>query len=470
MVDVLAAQGRTDDAQSLRRALWQRQLAAMLHKPAPDEPRVAQAIEQGRALGAQDANFDALWAEAYNASARLRFRPAQEAGDVPAAFAGIDALKRLDGGLWVQRRAGVQSRYLLAATLEASSVPLPVRQLRLRFGSSESGLMLSCVLPEKGVSKGFTVPKGESVELACDGVGEARWQTLLPTLIGAARTGGDAPMLLPEAGDETMAQSERALWKLWDPGFDEQVARWARVAAQARQPGPKTRRWLPSPTRLAPPALLSETYKPAAKASDQLRPQDRWIELKQRFMVSGLALTLFAVGRLAMRDWTLGARNGLTAVMGGFVALPLVATAWGPGKFNGDGWANLAVFASGLALAVAVGMAVIIAMLLHRLHELLDEDGQTWAGTVARGWRQAFWMFGQATRSEFWGFLMFAAWAWGLAIPLGRPWTGIAAAALFVPLWSVTWRRMLSLTRAEITTGLTVLAVLIADLLLRHRT
>jgi hypothetical protein len=360
----------------------------------------------------------------------------------------------------------VQFRYLLAVTLESTAVPLPVQPLQLRFGSPDGGLVLQCFAPPRGAGESLAVARGESLDLACDGLGDARWQLLLPTLIGAARSGGEGPVLIPPALGESPAQAERQLWKLWDPAFDEQVARWARTTAQARGPGPASRRWLPSPVRLAPPELLVANARPAA--GEQSGARDLGPEFKVRLMVSVLALTLFAVGRLAMRHWELAARNMATAVMGALVAVPLVATVWGPGKFNGDGWANLGVFASGLALAMAVGVAVIIAMLLHWVHDLLDEDGQTWPGVIASGWRQALWMFGQATRGEFWGFVLFATWAWGLAVPLGKPWTGMIALALLIPLWSVTWRRALSLTRAEIVTGLLVIAVWVADFFLRH--
>jgi hypothetical protein len=223
---------------------------------------------------------------------------------------------------------------------------------------------------------------------------------------------------------------------------------------------------LSSATRLAPPELLVATARPAPAAVPDAH--DLWPELKLRLMVSVLALMLFTVGRVAMRDWGLAGRNQATAVMGVVVAVPLVATVWGPGKLDGDGWANLGVVANGLGFIVYVGIATVLAMLLHWLHEQLDEDGQTWPGVIASGWRQALWMFGQATRGEFWGFVLFATWAWAMAVPLGKPWTGIIAVALLVPLWSVTWRRALSLTRAEIVTGLLVIAVWVADLFLRH--
>lgn len=473
MVDVLAVRGRSAEAQSLRRALWQRQLARMRGKPMPDEPRVAQAIEQGRTLSGQQAASEDLWRDAYNASARLAYRPAAGAAELPSAFAHVKGLQPLGGGLWTQPQGGGQVRYLLALTLEATTVPLPVQLLQLRFGSAESGLTLRCLAqpsaPAGDAADSGTLAPGRTADLACEGMGEARWQMLLPTLIGAARTGGEAPLLIPGAAGADPSDAERRLWLLWNPAFDDQLAQWKRAMAEARDPGNASRRWTASPKRLAPPELLAAAASTTSSARpDTARVREAWPELKVRFMVSVLALAFFAVGRVALRHAGLPTRSMATLVMGALVAVPLVASAWGPGKLDGDGWANLGVVVSGLALAGCVSVAAIVAMLLHRLHDLLDEEGQTWPGVIGRGWRRALWMFGRATSGEFWGFVLFATWAWALAVPLGTPWTGIVGLLLLVPLWSVAWRRALSLTRAEIGVGLLVIAVWIVDLVLRH--
>ena len=468
MVDVLAAQGRADDAQSLRRALWQRQLARMRGKPFVDEPRVGQAIAQGRAPPATETGFEDSWREAYNASARLSYRPAREAGELPQAFAQLKGWQPQGGGLWTRLQPGGELRLLLALTLEATKLPLPLQQLQLRFGSAERGLTLQCQasLPGQTGEEGPTLQLHQTAELACDGLGEARWQLLLPTVLGAARTGGEAPLLLPQAGAAT-PEAERQLWRRWNPAFDEQVARWQQATALSQRPVNASDRWLASPKRLAPPEALDTA--PVAKPAPA-RAVDIWASLQLRLMVSALALALFAVGRLALLRASLLARNVATVGLGVLVAVPLLATVWSSGKLNGDGWANLGVVVGGLALAMGVGMAVIVAMLMHRLHDLLDADGQTWPGVIVSGWRQALWMFGQATRGEFWGFVLFAAWTWALAVPLGRPWTGIVGLALFVPLCGLAWRRALSLTRAEIGVGLAVLITMALDLILRHHT
>lgn len=457
MVDVLAAQGRADDAQSLRRALWQRQLARMRGKPFADEPRVAQALEQGRSLPEPDAGLDEAWREAYNASARLGYAAAQQV-EPPAAFAHLPGLQPLGGGLWTQ--AGATPRYLLALTLEATRVPLPLQPLQLRFGSAEAGLVLQC----RAGAASPMLAAGQSTELACDGQGDARWQQLLPTLLGAARTGGEAPLLLPAS--VASAAVQRQLWRGWDPSFDAQLAAWQQAAAQARAPTAAGARWLASPRRLAPPQPPSATAAaPRPAAAGAVRT---WAALQPRLLVSVLALLLFAAGRLALGRASVAARNAAALGLGVLVAVPLLATVWGPGKLGGDGWSRLGVVVSGLALAGCVGMAVIVAMLLHRLHALLDAEGRSWPGVIASGWRRALWMFGTASRGEFWGFALFAAWAWALAVPLGRPWTPLIGLALLVPLWSLAWRRALSLTRAEIGLGLTLVAVLIVDLILRQ--
>ncbi|MGM9485612.1 hypothetical protein ACS5PN_30775 [Roseateles sp. NT4] len=472
MVDVLAAQDRADDAQSLRRALWQRQLARMRGKPFVDEPRVGQAIAQGRELPATEAGFEDSWREAYNASAKLAYRAPQQAGELPQAFAQSKGWQPQGGGLWTQPQPGGGLRFLLALTLEATKLPLPLQQLQLRFGSAERGLTLQCQasLPGQAGEEGPTLQLHQTAELACDGLGEARWQMLLPTVLGAARTGGEAPLLLPQAGTAA-PDAERQLWRRWDPAFDEQLARWQQATALSKRPANAADRWLASPRRLAPPEALDTA--PAAKRSPvrpAARPADIWADLRLRLMVSGLALALFAVGRLALRQASPSARNMATVGLGVLVAVPVLSTVWGPGKLNGDGWANLGVVVGGLALAIGVGAAVIVALLMHRLHDLLDKDGQTWPGVIASGWRQALWMFGQATKGEFWGFVLFAAWTWALVVPLGRPWTGIVGLALFVPLCSLAWRRALSLTRAEIGVGLAVFVTMVLDLILRHHT
>lgn len=467
MVDVLAGLGRAEDAQSLRRALWQRQLARMRGKPFVDEPRVAEAIAQGRGLPAAEAGAEESWREAYNASARLGYRPAKEMpGEPPQAFSTLKGLQPLGGGLWTQARPNGDLRYLLVVTLEATTVPLPLQRLQLRFGDAERGLTLQCAAPELTSTEDAvpTLALHRTVDIVCDGLGEARWQELLPTLLGAARAGGQAPQLLPQAAGSSSREAERQLWRRWDPDFDDQLASWHQVVAMSRTPANASERWLPAGKRLAPPERLAT----ATRSQPAPTRRDVWADLRLRLMVSGLALALFAVGRWALGKASAGARLVATIGLGVLVAVPLLSTVWGPGKLNGDGWSNLGVVLSGLVLAMGVSVAVIVALLLHRVHDLLDAEGSTWPQVIWRGWRQAVWMFGTATRGEFWGFVLFAAWAWALVVPLGRPWTPLAGMLLLVPLWSVAWRRALSLTRAEMGVGLAVIAVMVIDLILRQ--
>ena len=86
---------------------------------------------------------------------------------------------------------------------------------------------------------------------------------------------------------------------------------------------------------------------------------------------------------------------------------------------------------------------------LHGLHKLLDEEQLAWWQTVATGWRHALNIHAETTRAEFWGFLAHCAWLWLLArlclAPLDR-WIGLA---LLVPLSTLTFRRMRSMTGQE---------------------
>ncbi len=461
VVEALTAQGRVDDAEALRRALWQRQLAQMLGKPLPDEPRVAQAIAEGRELPAPDAAFHDRWRDAYNAAARLSFRPAGEPGERPAAFAAMTGVAPLGGDVWtVPGDAGLWG-YHLTLTLEAAIVPLPLQSLQLRFGAAEDGLSLRCTAAPGATS----ASPGQPVALGCEGVGDARWQMLLPALVGAARSGGPAPRLVPPAIGADPGTAEPRLWRLWNPDFARELARWRRVQDEARDAAGASARWVAS-SRPVPPQRQAAATGPAR--AQARRPGEIWPSVRLRLMVSALALGLFAVPSLALREAALATRARVSIALGVLVAVPLLATVWGPGTIGGDGWANLGVVVSGLALAMGVSLAVIVALLLHRVHDLLAADGQTWLGVIRLGWRRAFWMFGRATKAEFWGFVLFASWAWALVVPLGSPWTGIAGLALLVPLWSVAWRRALSLTRAEIGIALAIIATWIIDLILRQ--
>ena len=81
---------------------------------------------------------------------------------------------------------------------------------------------------------------------------------------------------------------------------------------------------------------------------------------------------------------------------------------------------------------------------------MLDEDGLTWAGTVARAWRRVADFSGGATRGEFWGYV--AAWVtvWLLVRATARPADAVVAVVGAFALASLTVRRLHAMATAEI--------------------
>jgi hypothetical protein len=150
---------------------------------------------------------------------------------------------------------------------------------------------------------------------------------------------------------------------------------------------------------------------------------------------------------------------------GGFgllMALALLVSVWGGGQLQqGDGWARWGKFGAGFGLVMGVSMVVLGAMLMHRVHRVLDDEGLSWWHTILLGWRGAFRMFGAASSGEFWGFVAFSAWVWILVVPFGSPWTAVVGVLLMVPLLSLASRRLLASTAAEIGSSLLTLLGLV---------
>lgn len=493
LVELLERQAQPERAEQLRRELWRQHLAVMRGEAVPEAQTLGEAIQRGAQLPELGSVFLADWRVAYNAAAALSYAPAQPTGSlaavpVPASVDQPQGLIPIEAGLWVQPQAG-RDRFVLTVKLRPSrGVALPPQALGLRFGSADAGLILACRTdPAPADEHAFErqiFHADYRVDLVCEGLGESRWRVMLPVLLIAARDGGTAPELLPRDPRVEPKNSERRLWRLWG-SYDTRLRDWQQRWQQSTDASLAQRQWRAGTEGLAEPEL--EPLPPTAKerfqalfnpsvnagratgAAGRDKPDKGFKEALDRLLpvvvVSALAWGFFGAGRLLLRGASLEALIWATVGMAAVLQAIALVSVWGGGRIQaGDGWARWGVFGAGLALVVVIGSGSVVAILMHRLHRLLDAEDRGWGQVIVSGWRQAFWMFGSATRGEFWGFVLFALWVWAFAVALGGLLKGVIAVCLLVPLWSLCWRRALSLTAAEFWLGLLVIALFLLGL------
>ena len=470
LVEWLEQRGQAERAGQLKRELWHLQLAQMRGAPAPPALTVGEAIAQGAQQPERDAAFQSAWRQAYNAAVTLSFWPTQptaswQAMPLPASIERAPDLRPVEAGLWTQAR-GDQHRFVLAVRLQTlRDVALPPQALGLRFGSADNGLSLACRTeppaadPQELERQSFS--PGSRHELVCEGLGDSRWALMLPVLLDAARIGGTPPELLPRDPSVGPKNPERRLWQQWG-AYEIRLRDWNAAGQKNLDPAHARRPWRVGPRVLDPPEL--EPLPATAVERGRAAMGQSFSRVQHTLAVSVLAIGIFGLGRLLLRQASMTA---LTWATFGIAAVPQamwLLVLWSNKSVqSGDSWARWAVFGAGLVGASTVGMAAVLAVLLHWLHRLLDEEQLGWPQVIGSGWRQAFWMFGKATRGEFWGFVIFALWLWAFAAALGQPWTSVTGAVLFVPLWSLCWRRALSFSAAEIGVGLSLLAVAVLE-------
>lgn len=438
LVEVLAAQGQAERAEHLRRELWRRQVQRLQGAEAPSRQTLGEVIAHGASLAGepgQPSDEALAWEQAYNAALRLNW---------PEAAAADDRLR-------------------LTLTNRAPD-PLPLAELRLRFGSEANGVTLPCSTdpPARDVHAAFrqTVGPDRSVALVCQPPADERSRALLPVLLAAARSGGEPPRLLPRGFAKVGPRPDRWLWQLWGR-VEDPAAAWQRRWKVSVLPENAARTWQaamwPDPPELQPlpPTLSQRAAARSREAGERLMPL---------LLMGGCAWFLFFTVRLTLRRASLSSQSRVCFVVGCGLALLYLVVTRGRAHFGGDGWAawgELGVWLFGLS--VGFGGAVLASLML-RLYRLLDDEGRTWWETIADAWRRALQIGGKTSAGQFWGFVAFFVWAWGLIAPWGQPWNQLGLAALLLPLITLCIRRLTSLTVKEFVTLLAVCAVLVAEL------
>ncbi|MFG6488668.1 hypothetical protein ACG04R_18430 [Roseateles sp. BYS78W] len=431
LVELLASQGQAGRAEQLRRTLWRLQSERLQGAAAAAPLTVGQAIAQG---AGEPADTAVLWLAAYNAALQVRWPD--------AASSAAD---------------------LRVTLLNRSPDPLPLAELRLRFGSESGGVTLPCATepapPDVHAAWRQTVAAGAQVEVLCQPPADARSQSLLPVLLAAARGGGEAPTLLPAAPAGAGKRGDHWLWQFWGR-VEEPLNAWQRRWAQARLPENAGRAWQaatwPEPPELQPlpPTLAQRIVGRGREVADRAA---------LLLWMAGGAWALILLMRLAMRDASLQVQSRLCLALALGSALAfLMATRRGQ-LGSGDGWSRWGEWGVWLGvLSLAFGAAMLAGLML-RLFRLLDEERRSWWQAIADGWRRALHIGGLTTRGQFWGFMAFALWAWALVSPWGRPWNRLALVALLVPLVTLCIRRLTSLTPREFWALLAVVAVLVLE-------
>ena len=432
LVPLLTAQGQPERAEQLRRELWRLQIERLQGAATPPGLTVGQLLAAGAQL---PDNFGPPWEYAYNVAAGLRLPSPDIAGG--------------------RLRISLSNR---------APDPLPLAELRLRFGSEANGVTLPCrtdpAPPDIHAAYRQTVAPGQTVELSCELPDDTRSHALLPVLLSAARDGGEPPRLLPGGLQAGRPQPDRWLWQLWGR-IDDPLAAWQRRWKAAQLAENAGRAWQPA-TWPDPPEL--QPLPPTLSQRVGARSRLAWERALPLLIIGSAAWALFFIVRLtAMRRASPAAQGALclALAMGGSVLWLVVGRGrWYSNSSGEAGWGLLGLWIAVLSLGMA---AAVLAMLMLRLHALLDDERRSWWQTIAEGWQRALQLSGNTTAGQFWGFVAFATWAWGLAAPWGQPWNQMVLAAVGLPLITVTLRRLASLTAREWGTLLAVLAILVAE-------
>ena len=445
LVEVLDQIGAPTQAQHLRRAVWQGQLARLHGQaPAPMPRTVGEAIAQGATLPTVEAQIAQGWSSAFQAAMRLEFFPAGELLDPPWVGA-----RSIGPGLWVEAEGGARRHYALRASLlPVHGGGLPVESLQIRFGEGPDALTLQCsTAPLRSIpGQAAGLFYAYAVSVRCQGEGAARWEAVLPVLVDAARGGGLQPRLVVLAPKAMDVQAERTLWRTWGSASNL-AGKWGNVVKTHSQPGMAQRSWAPSSSALGPPMLLPIPPTQIELARAALGAA--WARTQPVVMVLFLTLGVFGIGRVAMPQASIPVRFwsslALCLVLGTPALLAVRNMGW-----SGDGWSNLGTLGAGAAVFVLVGMGALLATMLHMLHDVLDAEDLSWMQTITRGWRNTFQLAGRASQGEFWGFVLFVLAARALFVALGPPWQNVLTGVVALPLFSLLARRLQSLTLQDI--------------------
>lgn len=461
MVEVLEQIGAPTQAQHLRRAVWQWQLARLHgHAPAPMPRTVGEAIAQGATLPAVEAQIAQGWQSAFQVAMRLEFVPVGEVQDPPWVKA-----RPIGSGLWVDAEGGAQRHFALRASLlPVRGGGLPVEGLQVGFGAGADALVLRCTTtPLRSLSgKTAGLMRAHAVSLQCQGEGAARWEGVLPVLVDAARGGGVQPRLTVRAPQVLDAEAERTLWRNW--GSTSTVSgRWGNVVKIHSQPGMAQRSWAPSSHTLAPPELLP--IPPTQVELARAAVGAAWARVQPVAMVFFITLGVFGIGRTAMPHASTPARFWSSLALCLVLGVPALLAVRNMG-WSGDGWSKLATVGAGASVLISVTMGALLATVLHMLHDVLDEEDLTWMQTVTLGWRNALQLAGRASRGEFWGFVVFVLAARAVFVALVPPWQNVLTVVVALPLCTLLLRRLQSLTMQDYAYALIVAIFLVLAMLL----
>lgn len=434
LVPLLAAQGQPERAEQLRRELWRLQLERLQGAEAPPARTVGQLVTAGAQLPPLAESFAPAWEYAYNVALGLTW-PRSEAAD---------------------------ERLRITLTNRAPD-PLPLVELRLRLGSEASGVTLPChtdpAPADIHAASRQAVEPGRAVDLVCEAPADARSRALLPVLVGAARDGGEPPRLLPAGLRAKRPQPDQWLWQFWGR-VDDPLAAWQRRWKTAQRAENTGRTWQAA-TWPDPPAL--QPLPPTLSQRIGARSQRAWDRGLPLLIIGGVGWVLFFGVRLSMRRAALAAQSLVCLAAALAVSLLYLVVSRGSSHFGGDGWSRWGELGVWLGV-MSLGMSgAVLAILMLRLHRLLDDEGRSWGQAIADGWRRALQLGGTSTSGQFWGFVAFAVWAWGLASPWGQPWNQAVLAALGLPLITVSLRRLASLTVREFAVLVLMLLLLVVD-------
>lgn len=393
---------------------------------------------------------DSRWRDAFARSAETGFElwpPHFDSAERFVALASaIGSGGPIDRGAWAARFAAAPPAAATAGVVAAEpggrgapvarhgSRPAPVAQAERAPpvpAGSERASTLRTVLATAGAAAALLL--GMRLVLARasgDPIGETAWRTL--------------PLIALVMG---------LGWAIGSPWAQDLLSGWTAEANQRLRDGSTP---LQTATRAAPSEwTLDRTFR-------------RFLDRFGFFGIGALAtLVVFAIGRGFVRR---GAASSGVILASQFVlaavGLGVVVLTWSAP--SGEGWGRASPFiVAGLLLAACfwAGLGV---MGLHKLHDLLDDDGLSWPGTVTRAFRRALDFGGTATRGEFWGFLLAFALAWMVARGFFRPLDVAVALAGVLPMLALAVRRFRALDARE-TWGLAALVgVLVLELLTRR--
>lgn len=457
LIALLKTMGKTEQADALQRELLHLYLGSLNGTPPDLTLTIGQAIDHGAArVGDPDAGawqrvYDPISVEWQGVTTQLP--PGLQA--LTGLTAGSEWM-RAGPGLWAT--GGPQLRIFLSMRLRNSSLlAVPLFEPSLQLPGETVLPPLRCRVDSLAEPRQRTerrvLPSGTSKDMICETEGDASVLEALAERMAEARLGKIKPVLRATEAETAAGRARLTAWVLDGRAVPRS---WSRAWEQA-QLDPK-KKWMAGGLSMDEPRPRPTLRQTWAKRSDGI--------------VAALAITmatvgLFGVGRLLRHmGWPPLAVGvaGAAAVLG-VAAVSFISIA-GPEPLHGDGWNRPIV--SGLAVVfhltfIVPGLAVLI-----RLHRVLDEEGLSWMEAVASGWRQALQWSGSASRGEFWGFAVHAAWLWVLARFCVRPLDWLVLAVMLPPMAALTMRRWRSLNTYDII-GLCLMLVLVVLELIPER-